>query len=195
MFEIQEINPKTFNKDSYYTSTLNEGNNRRFKKSINNYYTEPSNSNLDQAIINEIAAVKYNKKFLNICEENSNNSRYISNYLTSAMKINKETFAAASDPSSSSNKQESSSKFDIPNNLKLLYKCTKPPEKLLPNKQIWENKSMNYQKVRLNSIKKVLNSKRNLIPYIENLDDVSYKWIYKKNVDKLRLVKHRRKAK
>ena len=194
MFEIQEINPKTFNKDSYYTSTLNEGNNKRFKRTINNYYAETSNSKVDKELIKDITTVKYNKRFLNLCDENNGNFRYISNYINSSMKVNKEIATAASDDTNGNSKQQQSSsgKFDLPNNIKLLYKCTKPPEKLLPNKKIWNNKSENYRKVRLNSIKKIMTSKRNVIPYIENLDENSYQWIYKKNTDGLRPVKHRR---
>lgn len=191
MFEIQEINPKTFNKDSYYTSTLNEGNNKRFKRAIDNYYTEPSDRNVDEHLIKEIETVKYYKRFLTMSDENSNNSRYVSSYITSVMKVNKEAIAATNDPSTI-NKPQSSGKFELPNNIKLLYKSTKPPERMLPNKSIWTNKSENYRKVRMNNIKKVMTSKRNLIPYIENLDEKDHKSIFKNNFDRLRAIKHRR---
>lgn len=190
MYDIQEIDPKRFNKDIYFSSNVDERGNKRLKKTSNNYYTTNSSSNA----LNDLDVVKYYKRFLNLSDENKNSSRYINNYLISSMKINKDTIqniSSSEEKRNDDDKKNMEVKFALPSNLKLTYQSTKPMNNSLPKTKIWEtlDKSDNFKKTRAINLKKVLTSKRNIIPYIESLDEEDYYMIYNKVNDKLRHTK------
>lgn len=190
MYDIQEIDRKNFNKDIYYSSTLDERGTKRLKKTVDNYYTADKKTNS----LNDVDVVKYYKRFLNMSDENSNASRYINNYLISAMKVNKDTMqtiTSSEEKRNEDDKKTTETKFVLPNNLKLTYNSTKPIENSMPKKSIWKklNKSDNFMKTRAINLKKVLTSKRNIIPYIESLDEEDYYIVYDKASDKLRHTK------
>ncbi|KAL6931647.1 uncharacterized protein HGUI_00888 [Hanseniaspora guilliermondii] len=190
MYDIQEIDPKRFNKDVYFSSNLDERGNKRLKKTSNISY----NANNTSKALNDLDVVKYYKRFLNICDENKNSSRYINNYIVSSMKVNKDTIhniSSSEEKRNDDDKKNMEVKFVLPSNLKLTYHSTKPMNNSLPKTKIWEtlDKSENFKKTRAINLKKVLTSKRNIIPYIESLDEEDYYMIYNKVNDKLRHTK------
>lgn len=190
MYDIQEIDRKNFNKDVYYSSNMDERGNKRLKKSVDSYYNTDKKPNS----LNDIDVVKYYKRLLNMSEENGNSSRYINNYLISAMKVNKDTIqniTSNEEKRHEDDKKNTETKFVLPSNLKQTYNSTKPVDNSLPKKKIWKklNKSDNFMKTRAISLKKVLTSKRNIIPYIESLDEEDYYMVYVKSSDKLRHTK------
>ena len=190
MYDIQEIDQKNFNKDVYYSSNVDERGNKRLKKNVASYYNTDRTPNS----LNDIDVVKYYRGLLNISEESGNSTRYINNYLISAMKVNKDTIqniTSNEEKRNDDDKKNTESKFVLPSNLKQTYNSTKPVDSSLPKKKIWKklNKSDNFMKTRAISLKKVLSSKRNIVPYIESLDEEDYYMVYVKSSDKLRPTK------
>lgn len=187
MYDIQEIDPKHFNKDIYFSSNLDERGNKRLKKTSNSYHT----TNSPSTALNDLDVVKYYKRLLNLSDENKNSSRYINNYLISSMKINKDTIqniSSSEEKRNDDDKKNMEVKFVLPSNLKLTYQSTKPMNNSLHKTKLWEtlDKSDNFKKTRAINLKKVLTSKRNIIPYIESLDEEDFYMIYNKVNDKLR---------
>lgn len=190
MYDIQEIDTKRFNKDIYFSSNLDERGNKRIKKSSSTYHTTNNSNNA----LNDLDVVKYYKRFLNLSDENNNSSRYINNYLISSLKINKDTIqniSSSEEKRVDDDKKNMDVKFVKPSNLKLTYQSTKPMNNSLPKSKIWGtlDKSDNFKKTRAINLRKVLTSKRNIIPYIESLDEEDFYLIYNKVNDKLRHTK------
>lgn len=116
------------------------------------------------------------KRFFELDTENASDFKYVPQLLSSLTGINKDKLM---DSSVSLSQQRVSKRFEMPKNIKLLYKCTMPPTDLLRKSKIHSNRSENTNKSKATLIKKILSSKRSLSSYIEGLDRLNFKIIFK----------------
>ncbi|KAL6940726.1 hypothetical protein ACO0QE_004639 [Hanseniaspora vineae] len=138
-----------------------------------------NNGNLGGKVSSQVSErqmLQSEKRFFELDTENTSDLKYVPQLLSSLTGINKDKLI---DSSASLSQQRVSKRFEMPKNIKLLYKCTKPPDNLLKKSKVHNNRSVNTNKNKTTLMKKILSSKRSLSSYIEGLDRLNFKIIFK----------------
>lgn len=196
MHSVEEINPRTYNPNVYFSS-LNQpqhsfkvskqsqatARNKRVNYSLADLeariYNQPKGS--DQDDMSQLkGSEKYalpdllrsTKRFMELDTENYQDIREVPTLLSNITGLNKDkidqtnTGILSELQGGSNSSRQRIAKFDLPKSLNLLYKSSKPPKK--------PKKSTN----RISALRKVLSSRRSLHSYLETLDQVNHTLIY-----------------
>ncbi|CCE65119.1 hypothetical protein TPHA_0J02990 [Tetrapisispora phaffii CBS 4417] len=189
---VEEINPRTYNPNVYFTSlngtkgrqgvsknikstTISSRNSKRVNYSLADMEAKLYTSNADEVTedstnhrdkknssnqslpdkFSPADIIQSRKRFMELDTENKNDQYEVPGLLSTIFNINRDKI------DSSGSNTRGKNKFDVPKNLKLSYKSTKPPA------------TQKKPSHRLTALKRILSSKRTLQSYVEALDNVN----------------------